>query len=408
MNSNIKSDIKIYSVDEVTTHIKNLIEENKILQNVWVKGEISNFTHYAKRHMYLTLKDENSIINCAMFYRSNVNLKFKPKEGMKVLVKGRVEVYKKKGNYQIIIEEMQLTGEGELYIKFLQLKEKLEKEGLFKEVYKKSILKFPKSIGIITSLEGAAIRDIIKTIKKRYPHVKITIYPSLVQGDKAKETLVRGVKALNQLYVEVIIIARGGGSFEDLGSFNEEIVAREIFKSKVPVITGVGHETDFTIADFVADKRAHTPSAAAELVVPDEMEVLNNLSNLRKRLCKQVIGVLTSYRQQINFAMSRPIFKRPFSLIEEHRQILDERTIQIKKISINKIKIIKSELKGFDGKLNALSPYSILDRGYSITTKQEKIISSIKDINPGDVISTVIKNGKIDSEVKKKNEGKII
>ena len=408
MNSNIKSDVKIYSVDEVTTHIKNLIEENKILQNIWVSGEISNFIHHARRHMYLTLKDENSIIKCAMFYGSNIKLKFKPKEGMKVLVRGRIEIYKKKGDYQIIIEEMQLAGEGELYLKFLQLKEKLEKEGLFKEVHKKSILKFPKSIGVITSLEGAAIRDIIKTIKRRYPHVKITIYPSLVQGDRAKETLVRGIRTLNQLYVEVIIIARGGGSFEDLGPFNEEIVAREIFKSKVPIITGVGHETDFTIADFVADKRAHTPSAAAELVVPDKMEVLNNLSNLRDRLCEEVIGVLTYYRQQINLAMSRPIFKRPFSLIEEHKQTLDERTIQIKQVSINKIKILKSELNGLDGKLNALSPYSILDRGYSITTKQEKIISSIKDINSGDVIFTVVKDGKIDSEVKKKNEGKII
>ncbi len=358
--------------------------------------------------MYLDLKDENSIIKCVMFYGSNINLKFKPAEGMNVLVKGYAEIYKSRGVYQIIIQEMQLAGQGELHQKFLQLKEKLEKEGLFKQEFKKLIPRFPKSIGIVTSIEGAAIRDILKTIKRRYPPVEITIYPSLVQGDKAKEMIVKGIKTLNKLYVEVIMIARGGGSFEDLWPFNEEIVAREIFKSKTPIITGIGHETDFTIADFVADKRTHTPSAAAELVVPNKIEIQNTFASLGNRLCDPIARKVESYRQRILHIISRPIFQRPLKLVEDNKQILDERTVQIKRAFIDKIEFLKKELRLFDGKLSALSPYSILERGYSITIKQDKIVSSIKNINPKDVISTIVKDGEINSEVNTKDARKII
>jgi len=359
MESDSKS--KIYSVNEITTHIKNLIEDDKILQNILVLGEISNFRYYNEKHMYFSLKDEDSIIECTMFYNSNLNLDFKPKEGMKVIVGGYIEVYKKKGIYQIIIEKMQLAGKGELYLRFLQLKEKLEKQGLFKEEFKKPIPRFPKAIGVITSLEGAAVRDIIQTIKKRYSHVRLIIYPSFVQGDEAKYTLVKGIETLNQLYIDVIIIARGGGSFEDLWSFNEESVARAIFNSKIPIVTGIGHETDFTIADFVADKRAHTPSAAAELVVPSEQEILN---------------------------------------------LLNEKKDSLKQISYNKIEILKREIKGIKGRLTALNPSAILERGYSITMKENQIISSTKNINAKDMISTIVRDGKIESEVKNKNENK--
>lgn len=401
-------EIKIYSVDEITTYLKNLIEKNEILQDVWVKGEISNFRHYNKKHMYFNLKDENSIINSAMFYRSNVNLEFKPKEGMKIVVRGHIGIYKKKGEYQIIVEEMQLAGKGELYIKFLQLKEKLEKKGLFNEKLKKLIPKFPKKIGIITSPEGAAIRDIIKIIKRRYPLVKILIYPSFVQGDEAKYTLSRGIGVLNSFDIDVIIIARGGGSFEDLWPFNEEIVAEEIFNSKIPIITGIGHEVDFTIADFVADKRAPTPSAAAELVVPDEIEIFNNLVGLENKLHKHLMKTIEFYKQQIHYIQDKPIFKRPLSLIEQYKQFLDEKMVQLKQILFNKIEIQKRVFSGFKGKLNALSPYAVLDRGYTITVKKGKIISSIKDINLDDVISTIVKDGEIKSKIQYKNERKII
>ena len=407
MKTSLKSDIKIYSVNEITTYIKNLIEHNETLQNIWIKGEISNFKHYNKKHMYFSLKDENSIIDCAMFEGVNRDLEFIPKEGMKVIIIGHVEVYRLKGRYQIIVKEMQLAGEGELYLRFLQLKEKLEKEGLFKKEFKKSIPKFPKTIGIVTSLEGAAIRDIIKIIKRRWPHVKLIIFPSFVQGDMAKETIVEGIKTLNKIDIDVIIVTRGGGSFEDLWPFNEEIVARAVYDSKIPIISGVGHETDSTIIDFVADIRAPTPSAAAELVVPNEEEISNNLSNLRNRLSRRITQIIESCKQQINHIISRPIFKRPFSLIEEHKQVLDEREIQLKQAVINKIEINKRDFNGFEGKLNALSPCAVLDRGYSITMEGDKVISSIKNLNPGDILYTVVKDGEINSRIENKNERKI-
>ncbi len=408
MKTNLKPDTKIYSVDEITTYIKNLLEQNRTLQNIWVKGEISNFKHSNNTHMYFSLKDENSIIDCAMFQRANQNLEFVPEDGIKVIVRGYIDVYKPKGRYQVIIEEMHLEGKGELYIKFLQLKAKLEKEGLFKEEHKRPIPKYPKIIGIVTSLQGAVIHDVLKVIKRRYPHVRIIIYPSFVQGNEAKYTVVRGLKILNNLNVDAIVIARGGGSFEELCLFNEEIIARAIYDSKIPTISAIGHETDFTIADFVADKRAPTPSVAAEIVVPNEIEIFNNLINLKNRLCKHVIKIAESYKQQIYYISNNKIFRKPFCLIDEYKQTLDEKTIQFKQIIINKTEILKMELKGFDGKLNALNPYAILDRGYSITMKKDKIISSIKNINEGDVISTIIKDGKIDSKVKNKNERKII
>jgi len=394
---------KIYSVDEITTHIKNLIEQDKILQDILISGEISNFRHFNQEHMYFSLKDENSILGCAMFRRANQDLEFMPKDGMKVVVKGHIEVYKLRGTYQIIVEEMYLKGKGELYLKFLQLKRKLKKEGLFEEEHKKSIPRYPKSIGIVTSLQGSVIRDIIKVIKRRYPHVKIIIYPSLVQGNKAKYTIVKGINSLDQIDVDVIIIARGGGSFEDLWPFNEEIVARAVYNSKTPIISAIGHETDIMITDFVADKRAPTPSAAAELVVPNEIELSNNLLNLENKLYKKTIGVVESYRQRIYYIIDRPIFKKPFSIIEEYKQFLDEKGIQIKQMMKHKIEILKGDLKIFDGKINALSPFSILNRGYSITLKGEEIISSIKNINSGDIISTIVKDGKINSKVKNEN-----
>ena len=408
MKANLKPDTKIYSVDEITTYIKNLIENNKTLQNIWVKGEISNFRHSNNTHMYFSLKDENSIIDCAMFQRANQNLEFMPEDGMKVIIRGYIDIYKPKGRYQIIVEEMYLAGKGELYIKFLQLKAKLEKEGLFREEHKKPIPKYPKIIGIVTSLQGAVIHDIIKIIRRRYPHVGIIIYPSLVQGDEAKYTIVRGIEILNNLNVDVIIIARGGGSFEELWSFNEEIVVRAIYDSKIPVVSAIGHETDFTIADFVADRRAPTPSAAAEIVVPDKQEILSLFIHLERRLCQQTHKILEIKKQIISYIITRPIFKRPHTIVNEYKQILDEKTIQLKQIVINKTEILKRELKGFDGKLNALNPCAILERGYSITMKKDKIISSIKDIKLGDIISTIVKDGKIDSKIKGKNERKNI
>ena len=393
------NEIKIYSVDEITTYIKNFLESDKTLQDVQIKGEISNFRHSNGKHMYFDLKDDQAIIRCAMFWNSNNKLDFKPENGFEVIVKGHIDVYKEKGNYQIKVEQMQLAGKGALHLKFQQLKEKLEKEGLFREEFKKPIPKIPRIVGIVTSLEGAAVKDIIKTIGKRFPHVNLIVYPSLVQGNEAKYQIERGIEVLNQIKVDVIIVARGGGSFEDLWSFNEENVARAIFKSKIPIITGIGHEIDFTIADFVADKRAHTPSDAAEQAVPDINEINSTLQTLEGRLNRDLIRIRDSYKQRLESIKSRPIFRRPLVLIEQYLQILDDKENYIVKIFMNKNELVRSDIARLKEKLTALSPEAILERGYSITMKGSDIIKSIKDIKDKDIISTILSDGKIRSKV---------
>ncbi len=394
-----KKENKIYSVDEITTYIKNILEDNKVLENVQVRGEISNFKHHNKRHMYFDLKDENSIIHCAMFWNVNKKLKFKPKEGIKVIVKGHIDVYKIRGSYQIIVEKIQLAGKGALYQKYLKLKEDLEKEGLFKEKFKKPLPEFPKKLGVITSFEGAAVQDIIKVIKRRFPHLNLIIYPSLVQGNEAKYQIEKGIKTLNQLQVDAIIVARGGGSFENLWPFNEENVARAIFASEIPIITGIGHETDFTIADFVADEKAPTPSAAAEISVPDIIEIKKQLLNLERRLNKDLIKIREDYKQKLNYIKSRPVFKRPNLLIEQDIQMVDDEKERIIKIFTNKNKLIKMDVIRLKERINALGPESILKRGYSITMKKGKIIKSTKNIKRKDIISTILSDGKINSKV---------
>ena len=399
---NQKSEAKVYSVDEITTYIKSFLENNETLQNIQIKGEISNFTHHNGKHMYFDLKDNQAIICCVMFWNSNNKLNFKPEDGAEVIVKGHIDVYKKKGNYQIIVEEMQLAGKGALYAQFIKLKEKLEKEGLFKEKFKKPIPKIPKVVGVVASLEGAAVKDIIKTISRRFPHINLIVYPSLVQGSEAKYQIERGIQILNQLKVDVIIIARGGGSFEDLWSFNEESVARAIFKSKIPIITGIGHEIDFTIADFVADKRGHTPSDAAELAVPNIIEIKSILLNLKRRLIRDLIRIKDIYKQRLVQIKARPIFRRPNILIEQYIQIIDEKENYIVKVFMNKNELIRRDIIGLKERLIALSPEAILGRGYSITMKESIIIKSIKDIKDKDIISTTLSDGKLKSIVKQK------
>ncbi len=394
-----ESETKIYSVDEITTYIKNFLEGNKTLHDVQIKGEISNFKHHNDKHMYFDLKDNQAIIRCAMFWNSNNKLDFKPEDGVEVIIKGRIYVYKKKGSYQVSVEQMRLAGKGALYEQFIKLKEKLDKEGLFEEKFKKPIPKIPRRVGIVTSLEGAAVRDIIKTIGKRFPHVNLIIYPSLVQGSEAKYQIERGIDVLNQLKVDVIIVARGGGSFEDLWPFNEENVARAIFKSEVPIITGIGHEIDFTIADFVADKRAHTPSAAAELAVPEALEIKSTLLNLKGRLKRDLIRIRESYNQRLEHIKERPVFRKPLILIEQYFQMLDEKENYIIKIFMNKNELTRRDIASLKEKLTALSPEAILERGYSITMKGNKIIKSIKDIKSKDIISTTLTDGQIKSKV---------
>lgn len=377
MNQGLNQENKIKSVYEITNHIKGIVESDKTLQNILVKGEISNFKLHGNGYTYFTLKDEKSEINCVIF---NQEFDFEPADGVKVVVRGNIGTWR--SSYQIIIEEIHLEGKGELYFKFLQLKEKLQKEGLFDKKYKRPIPNYPKTIGIITSLEGAVIKDIIKIIKNKYPHVKLLIYPSLVQGDGAKDSISKGIVILNSLPIDTIILARGGGSFEDLFSFNEEIVARAIFNSKIPIISAIGHEADVTIADLVADMRASTPTAAAEMVVPSEETILKFLSDGETSIISWIKGLLTRNYQSITELSNRKIFRKPQSILETYNQ----------------------EYQIVEHRLNDLNPYSVLNRGYSITMNEDQIVSSITNINDGDILSTIVKDGTIDSKVKSKNE----
>ncbi|MEK6889368.1 MAG: exodeoxyribonuclease VII large subunit [Nanoarchaeota archaeon] len=373
----MKQEIKINSVYEITRQIRKTIESNDNLQNIWVRGEISNLKLHNNGCSYFTLKDEKSEIKCVVF---NQEFNFEPKDGIKVVVRGRISVWK--SCYQIVVEEINLEGRGELYFKFLQLKEKLQKEGLFEEKYKKSIPIYPKIIGIITSLEGAVIYDVIKIIKNKYPHIKILIYPSLVQGDEAKNSISRGIELLNSLTLDTIIIARGGGSFEDLFPFNEEIVARAIFNSRIPIISAIGHESDVTIADLTADKRASTPSVAAEISVPSEKDILKFFRDWETSLLIWVKNLMDRNNKLLKELSNRKIFRKPNTILE---------TYDYKYSVVN-------------NRLNDLSPYSVLNRGYSITMKKGEIISSVRDINGGDLLSTVVKDGTINSKVKNRDE----
>jgi len=389
---------KIYSVDEISDRIKKIVE-NSGLDNIWVKGEISNFRHHDKRHMYFSLKDKNAVIDCAMFKSANKKLIFDPEEGMQVLIRGNVGIYKRRSNYQIIVEEMKPAGgRGELYIKFLQIKEKLEKKGFFNK--DKNLPKFPKKIGVVTSGNGAAIEDITTTIERRFP-VKILLYPSLVQGKNAKDNIARGIKYLDNTDVDVIIIARGGGSWEDLWPFNEEVVAKAIYNCKKPVISGVGHETDHTIADFVADKRAVTPSGAAEIAVPNKKELNSHLDNLRDSLIKLMKNNLLIKKERLNSLASRTIFKKPLTLIEKKEQQIDDIEKNLSNVLKSRLEKISNEIDKKEGKLNALSPFGVLERGYSITMRENRVIRSVSNLKEGDIITTTLKDGNVNSKVNK-------
>lgn len=346
------------------------------------------------------MKDEKALIRCVMFSPS---LSFTPKNGMKVIVKGDIRVYEKKGYYQLYAKDIKIGGVGELFIKFLELKEKLKKEGLFDEKYKKPLPKIPDKIGIVTSPNGAAIRDIQKVISKRFP-VKMVLAPVRVQGEGAAEEIERAIRILNERNdIDLIIVGRGGGSFEDLWAFNEERVARAIFESKIPIISAVGHETDFTIADFVADVRAPTPSAAAEMAVPDKNEILDWLNSIAKRMEKLLGNMLSFYKQRIEAIMKRKAFMYPYEIIYEKIMEFENALEKLKK-QVEKIREKKEEVEKIELNLKNLSPFKVLERGYSICFKLKdgKLFSSVKDIEIGEKIKVVVKDGEAICKVEKK------
>ena len=400
---------RIYTVYEVTSRIRRILDEDKELRDVYIKGELSNLSQPTSGHLYFTLKDELSELQCVMFREKNRGLKFVLEDGMSVIVRGRISVYEKRGRYQFYVEEIQEAGIGALYLAFEQLKKKLKEEGLFDALYKKPIPCFPRRIGIITSPTGAAIRDMLKITKKRFPHVHILLAPVPVQGEEAPLQIVQAIQLMNRYSAEreridVLIVGRGGGSIEELWAFNEECVAREIFSSVVPVISAVGHETDFTIADFVADKRAATPSEAAEYVVPDKREIDKNLRSLELQMRQNVFKAIESQRRRLENLEKSILFRKPTERINQYRQTIDELKRTIVAELTHLVILQRKNVQALMGKLDALSPLAILDRGYSICLKlpEGTIVRSVTDISVGDALKVLLKDGEAISEVKDK------
>lgn len=384
------------TVSELNNYIKNLFESNRTLSSITVRGEISNFTNHRSGHLYFSLKDSDGQIRAVMFRSRASALKFVPESGMKVIVHGSVTVYPRDGSYQLYVSTMQPDGIGALYLAYEQMKARLAEEGLFDEIYKKQIPLFPKRVGVITSPTGAAVRDIINVSGRRYPCADIFIYPALVQGDGAEESLIKALDYLDRSKLcDVIIIGRGGGSIEDLWAFNSELLARRIFASEVPVISAVGHETDFTICDFVADLRAPTPSAAAELAVPDIREILLRLDSIDERLCAALTRSVTRARERLERLEEKADSVVMFKLIEEKRQAVKLGYEKAKLLTVNSIEKVRERLSNNVAKANAMNPLSVIYRGYSLAESPNGIIKSINDIKIGDCFTLTVSNGKI-------------
>ena len=393
-------EIKPITVQELNKYIKNKIDNDEYLNNVYVKGEISNFKLHYSGHMYFTLKDESSLIKCVMFKSYTPHLQFIPKDGMKVVILGTVSVFERDGQYQVYCKDMKQEGIGDLYEEYQKLKAKLEKEGLFDNSHKKNIPMFPKTIGVLTSSTGAVIRDIINVSTRRNPNVHIRLLPVPVQGQGAAEKIAEGIRKMNEeKLADVLIIGRGGGSLEDLWPFNEEIVARAIYDSDLPIISAVGHETDFTIADFVADLRAPTPSAAAELAVPNIEDVEYTIKTYQNRYRVALKRRVELMKLRYEKCMTRRVFKEPLQKINERAITLDILVKSIQNSIQNKLHKSKTSAVEIITKLDALSPLKTLARGFNIAEKNGKIITKKQDVNLGDEITLRFIDGNVVTKV---------
>ena len=413
---------KYITVTQLTRYIKYKIDNDTNLNEVFLKGEISNFKAHSRGHFYFTIKDENSRINAIMFSSATKKVKFTPQDGMKVLVTGKISVFEDNGGYQIYVSDMLEDGIGNLYIAYEQLKKKLELEGLFNKEYKKAIPKIPTRIGVITAPTGAAIKDIISTIKRRWPLVEVYLFPALVQGAAAKEDIARQIENAKDYNLDTLIVGRGGGSIEDLWAFNEEIVARAIFNCNIPVISAVGHEIDFTIADFVADLRAPTPTGAAELAVPQIADVKNYLNQLKIRISKTMQHKLNIEKQRLLEITDRYIFKNPINIYQVKEQQFDNLIDRLKYSATSLLNIKEKKLiniknsyvltKPFSiidnksnkylqliSKLETLSPLETIKRGYNITKKDNKVITSVNQVKKKDQLDLSLTDGNIKVEV---------
>ena len=395
---------KIYSVSRVNGYIRTMLENDFVLSSIWVAGEISNFKRHSSGHMYFSLKDSDGVIRCVMFRGDADILPFMPENGMSVIVCGYVTVYEKSGEYQIVVQLMKPDGVGALTIAFEQLKQKLADEGLFDSDYKREINRRPSNIAVVTSPTGAAVRDIIKIIRARNSSVSITVIPVLVQGEMAAESVAEGIRLANRLKkADTIIVGRGGGSIEDLWAFNDERVARAIFASEIPVISAVGHETDFTIADFVADLRASTPSNAAELAVNDINEDIRRAEALKERLRRNAFFILSNKEERYKRASESQAFLYPERELDVKEKYLRDIFARLKKETDIKIKTAENRLQNNISTLEALSPLKVLARGYSYTEDTlGNVISSAEKINEKDNLFVTFSDGKIKVSVENK------
>ncbi len=399
----------VYTVTQINSYIKNMFRQDFVLNHVFVKGEISNCKYHTSGHIYFTLKDESGTLSIVMFASNAAKLDFALQNGMQVEIEGRIDVYERDGKYQLYASKIKMNGEGDLHKKYEQLKKYFEEMGYFSKDYKRPIPRYAKKIGVVTAKTGAAVHDIITISKRRNPYISIYLYPALVQGENAKYSIVDGIQKLDELGLDVIIVGRGGGSIEDLWAFNEEIVAEAIFAAKTPIISAVGHETDFTIADFVADMRASTPSAAAELAVCDISVVVNVIEQYNYRINNIFTREVERYRQLVNNYELRIKYLNPVNQVNEKRQIAAQYLDKLDNLMKNKLTKYKNNLSLFASRLEGVSPVNRLGQGYSYTENAEgKNISSIKDVVENDIIKTYVKDGIVSSRVEKADKFELI
>lgn len=390
----------VYTVGQVNSYIKNMFTQDYALNKIYIKGEVSNCKYHTSGHIYFTLKDETGTILCVMFASQRKGLAFNMKEGQTVIALGSVNVYERDGKYQLYTKEIILDGAGELYQRYEALKQELEEMGMFSEVYKQPIKRYIRTLGIVTAPTGAAVRDIINISLRRNPYIQLILYPALVQGDGAALSIVKGIKALDKYGVDTIIVGRGGGSIEDLWAFNEEIVARAIFDCNTPVISAVGHETDVTIADFVADLRAPTPSAAAELAVDEYDNIIDQLMYYKRNLNYEIKDKLSNYKNNIERYKLRLEMLSPKSQIREKRQYAIDIEERLRNAMLNKIKLRRHELSLYIEKMNGLSPVNKLNQGYSyVEDKNGNTVNDIAKVKKGDELKINVSNGIILADV---------
>lgn len=392
---------KSWSVTNLTRYLRDLIESDLSLQDLWVYGEVSNLSQPSSGHLYFTLKDSRATIRCVMWREAVDRQPFLPRDGQAIEVHGGIGLYEAGGQYQLYADTVRPAGEGVLYQEFLRLKARLEAEGLFDAEYKRSVPAWPRRLGIVTSPTGAALRDILQTIQRRYPAVEVILAPTPVQGDAAPVGIVNALQALNRIgQIDVILLARGGGSIEDLWAFNDERVARAVLDSKAPVITGIGHETDFTIADFTADLRAPTPTAAAEMATPNRDDLLNTLAELKSRLEYTWQTLLDTYRWSLGGLVGNLRLHSPLARLRSDRQWLDELTRRAEVNVVHQLQVQHTMVVSFDQRLTALNPLSVLKRGYAIVSREDGlVIRSVDQVDVGDDLDVRVSDGEIGVKV---------